>query len=99
MGHRNLSRESFANDFVPLNIEPDFYQGHCIEDSVLGNSSYLKKLKSHFLLKKISKSSKNSKISLDHRFLDGDQMVQKRRNVQVIEKIGQYKYLETDYLI
>lgn len=96
MGHRNLSRESFANDFVPLNIEPDFYQGHCIEDSVLGNSSYLKKLKSHFLLKKI-KISQNSKISLDHRF--GDQMVQKRRNVQVIEKIGQYKYLETDYLI
>ena len=48
---------------------------------------------------KKSQNPLKTQNSLDHRFLDGDQMVQKRRNVQVIEKIGQYKYLETDYLI
>ena len=99
MGHHSLSRESFANDFVPLNIERDFCQGHCIEDDV-ENSSYLKIQKSHFLLKKISRSL-YWRNSLDRRFFRryGDPIAQKRRNVQVIEKIGQYKYLETDYLI
>ena len=85
MGHHNLSRESFANDFVPLNIERDFCQGHCIEDDV-ENSSYLKIQKSHFLLKKISKPL-YWRNSLDHGFLDV-------MTIQSFKRGGMFKLLK-----